>query len=190
MAYREVTVEEIQEALRRWLRGDAVRAIARQGIADRKTIRRYIETAQGCGIKTGDPESALTPEVLAVVVAKLYPARPRAHGDGWELCAKHRGFIEGHLDRGVRLSKVRKLLRRHGVVVPYATLWRFASSELGFGQTSATIPIVDCGPGEEVQVDTGWMTLLVSTGSSPSARSTGSPMCSWSTTTLVSISGG
>ena len=45
-------------------------------------------------------------------------------------------------------------------MVPYATLWRFASAELGFGQTSATIPVADCGPGEEVQVDTGWMCLL------------------------------
>lgn len=160
MAYREVTVEEIREALRRWLRGDAIRAIARQGVADRKTVGRYIETAEECGIKAGDPESALTDEVLAAVVVKLYPARPRAHGQGWELCAKHRDFIQTKLNDGVRLTKVRKLLRRHDVVVPYATLWRYASAELGFGQTSATIPVVDCGPGEELQVDTGWMILL------------------------------
>src|SRR5439155_25233745 len=56
---------------------------------------------------------------------------------------------------GVRLSKVRRLLVRRGVRVPYPTLHRFAAEALGFGRRAAT----DCGPGEEVQLDTGWMTL-------------------------------
>jgi transposase len=160
MAYREVTVEEIKEVLRRWLGGTAVRAIARQGIADRKTVRRYIAVAEECGLKRGDPESALSVDLLGAVVARLQPSRPRLHGAGWELCAGQRDFIRQLLDRGVRLTKVRRLLRRRGVLVPYATLWRFASAELGFGGTSATIPVADCGPGEELQVDTGWMCLL------------------------------
>ena len=44
--------------------------------------------------------------------------------------------------------------------LPYATLRRFAIAALGFGRTAPTVPVADCGPGEEVQVDTGWMTLL------------------------------
>ena len=44
--------------------------------------------------------------------------------------------------------------------VSYATLRRFAMAELGFGATAPTIPVADCGPGEEVQLDTGWMTHL------------------------------
>src|SRR5207302_8770241 len=35
-----------------------------------------------------------------------------------------------------------------------------AIGALGFGRTAPTVPVADCGPGEEVQVDTGWMTLL------------------------------
>jgi transposase len=60
----------------------------------------------------------------------------------------------------VRLSKVRRLLQRRGVRVPYPTLHRFAVAELGFGHRAATIAVADCGPGEEVQLDTGWMGLL------------------------------
>jgi hypothetical protein len=60
----------------------------------------------------------------------------------------------------VRLSKARKLLRRQGVAVTYATLRRFAIAELGVGGTATTIPVADRGPGEEVQLDTGWMTHL------------------------------
>jgi transposase len=160
MAYREVTVEEIKEVIRWWLRGRPAREIARQGLADRKTIRRYIEAARGCGLSPEGGESVLTEEALGEIVAALGPERPRVRGRGWELCAEHREFIAGKLKGGVRLSKIRRLLRRSGVDVPYATLWRFASGELGFGRVRGTIRVADCGPGEEVQVDTGWMTLL------------------------------
>jgi hypothetical protein len=43
---------------------------------------------------------------------------------------------------------------------PYATLHRFAVAELGFGRCAATVPIADCAPGTELQVDTGWMGYL------------------------------
>jgi hypothetical protein len=46
------------------------------------------------------------------------------------------------------------------VRVPYATLHRFAVAELGFGRTAATVPIADCAPGQELQVDTGWTGYL------------------------------
>jgi transposase len=51
-------------------------------------------------------------------------------------------------------------LLRHGVSVPYATLHRFAVAELGVGRSAATVPIADCDPGTELQVDTGWMGYL------------------------------
>jgi hypothetical protein len=73
---------------------------------------------------------------------------------------RYEATIAGYLRQGVRLTKIRKLLRRQGVELPYATQRRFAIVALGFGRTAPTVPIADCGPGEEVQVDTGWMTLL------------------------------
>ncbi len=60
----------------------------------------------------------------------------------------------------MRLTKIGKLLLRHGVEVEYPTLRRFALAELGFGRAALTVPIADCEPGQEVQLDTGWMTLL------------------------------
>jgi hypothetical protein len=58
---------------------------------------------------------------------------------------------------GLRLSKIRKLLVRKGIEIPYPTLHRFAVLELRFGQTAATLPVADGEPGEELQVDTGWV---------------------------------
>jgi transposase len=98
--------------------------------------------------------------LLATVVQTVQPGTGRPRGDGWAECAAARALIEEHLQAGRRLSKIRTLLRRQGVEVNYATLRRFAIAELSFGRAAPTIPVADCGPGEEVQLDTGWMTTL------------------------------
>jgi hypothetical protein len=45
MAFREVLVVQIREALRRWLKGEGERPIANGIGVDRKTARRYITAA-------------------------------------------------------------------------------------------------------------------------------------------------
>src|SRR5205823_4727671 len=89
---------------------------------------------------------------------QVRPVMGRSHGEGWERCHDKRAFIEDLLDRRIRLTKIGKLLARQGVAISYPTLRRFAMAELGFGQGARTIAVADCGPGEELQCDTGWMT--------------------------------
>lgn len=149
---------EIKEALRLWRAGTPKKRIAAQLRLDVKTVRRYVAAAEGCGLAPGP--DVLGDEQVAAVVAALAPATGRPHGDGWQQCESERAEIERLLGQRVRLSKVRRLLRRRGVDVPYSTLHRFAVAELGFGQRSPTIPVVDGEPGEELHIDTGWMTLL------------------------------
>lgn len=50
MAFREVTVVQIREALRRWLRGEGERTIAAGIGVDRKTARRYIAAGVRLGL--------------------------------------------------------------------------------------------------------------------------------------------
>ena len=50
MVFREVTVVQIKEALRRWLKGEGERPIAHGVGIDRKTARRYIAAAFELGI--------------------------------------------------------------------------------------------------------------------------------------------
>lgn len=45
MAYREVSVVEIREVLRLWLRGEGFRSIDRLSRVDRKTVRRHVAAA-------------------------------------------------------------------------------------------------------------------------------------------------
>jgi transposase len=160
MAYREVTMLEIKEVLRRWLRGRGKKTIAAKlGIA-RNTVRSYIKAAQKCGLEPAQGEEALTEEVLAEVMVRLKGAASRERGESWGRCQEQRIFIQKKLKARIRLTKVRKLLRRQGVDVPYATLHRFAVEELGFGRGAPTIPVADCDPGKELQVDVGWMGYL------------------------------
>ena len=149
---------EVKEVLRLWRAGVKKKRIAAQLSLDVKTVRRYVAAAEGCGLGPGP--APLDDEQVAAVLAALSPDTGRPHGDGWQQCEAERLTIEKLLKGHVRLSKVQRLLHRRGIDVPYSTLHRFAVAELGFGQRAPTIPVADGKPGEEVHIDTGWMTLL------------------------------
>src|SRR6266852_5439359 len=160
MAYREVTMLEVKEVLRLWLDGVPKTRIAVQLRIDRKTVRRYVAAAVARGLAPGAGQAPLDDEALAAVLVSLRAPPERARGEAWARCEEQRATVGRLLAQGVRLSKARRLLARQGVEVPYTTLHRFAVAELGFGRAAPSVPIADCGPGEEVQLDTGWMTLL------------------------------
>jgi transposase len=160
MAFREVTMLEVKEILRLWLSGVPKKRIAQQLGFDVKTVRRYLAAARERGVEPAHGLAALDDTLVDAVVAATQPETGRPRGEGWAVCEAHRDVIAGHVERGVRLTKVDRLLRRSGVVIGYDTLRRFALAELGFGHAAPTVPVADCEPGEEVQLDTGWMTLL------------------------------
>ena len=147
MAFREVTMLEVKEVLRLWLLGVPKKRIAQQLGFDVKTVRRYLAAARARARSRRTGVGALDDELVAAVVAATQPETGRPRGDGWAVCETHREFIAGHLAHRVRLTKVRKLLRRQGVDVSYETLRRFAVEQLGFGAARPTVPVADCEPG-------------------------------------------
>jgi hypothetical protein len=152
--FREVTMVEITEVLRLWLAGTPKKRIAAQLGLDPKTVRRYIAVASETGLRPG---TALTEAHVQAVLLALHPSGGRPRGDARARCVEQRTAVEHGLRDGLRLSKIRKLLVRKGVEIPYPTLHRFAVLELRFGQTAATIPVADGEPGQELQIDTGWV---------------------------------
>jgi hypothetical protein len=138
--------------------GAPKKRIAAQLGLDIKTVRRYLRAAHACGVRSGG--EAPSEEQAAAVVAALQPDWGRRRGDAWAVCGGQRAFIASHLEHRVRLSKIRRLLRRRGVELSYAALRRFAVAELGFGRVAATIPVADGEPGDELQIDTGWVLYL------------------------------
>src|SRR6266487_4140703 len=156
--YREVTMLEVKEVLRLWREGVPTKRLAAQLGLDPKTVRRDLRAAAAAGLRAED--RAVSDDQLRDVLLTLQPTGGRPRGDGWAQCEAQREAIRRWLGEGLRLTKIRKLLDRQGVVIAYPTLYRFAVLELQFGQTATTIPVVDGDPGQELQVDTGWVGWL------------------------------
>lgn len=158
MAYREISVLQIREILRRWMAGESMHSIRRNTGVDRRTIRRYIDAAEMEGLAQKGDAAALSDVLVAAVKKRCRAGNPRPEmGAARRACATHREFIQELVDEGVKVTKIRILLGRdRGVEVPYRTLARFVKDELR-PAPSPTVRLDDPPPGQEVQVDFGLM---------------------------------
>jgi Integrase core domain len=164
MPYRELTMIDVKEVLRRWSAGQADRQIGRDTGTDRKTVARYTSAAVRLGLVRG---RALTDDDVHGV-AQCVQSRPVAAPSAeWNEVAQHGDRIERWLagdgeTRRLRLSKIHTLLvRDHGVRASYDTLWRFATQQLGWRKKTETVRLNDARPGQEAQVDFGLMGRLI-----------------------------
>jgi hypothetical protein len=141
MAFREVGVVEIKEVLRLRLLGKGYRKIAELTGLDRKTVRRYIEAAEIAGLQPDAEQTAIVDELIGQVVEAVRPVRPDGHGAMWALLDGERVWLKERVDADLKLTKIQDLFeRRAGLLVPYATLHRFACEELGFGRRRTRCP--------------------------------------------------
>ncbi|MGH9018837.1 MAG: IS21 family transposase [Acidimicrobiales bacterium] len=163
MAFREVSVIQVKEVLRRWLRDDGggVRSIAGGAGVDRKTARRYIEAAIGLGLVRDAGEDQLTDELIGGVCEVIRPSRPHGHGSSWELLCAQEADIKAWVEKGLTVAKIGDLLVRRGVVVPERTLQRFCAQRCGAGRQGPTVRVADGEPGKEVQTDFGRMGIIL-----------------------------
>jgi transposase len=156
MSFRELTMIDVKEVLRRWAAGQSARQMAREGVVGRGTATRYIEAAKSLGLA---PSDDLTDERVRAV-AQCVQARPApAVSDPRLLLDGRRIQIEQWLnqDAPLTLVRIRELLARDGTDVSYTTLRRWAQATLDFGGRKPTVRIDDPPPGEEAQVDFGLM---------------------------------
>jgi transposase len=152
MAYRELSVIEVREVLRRYVLGESLRAIARSTGVDRKTVTKYLETAQPLGVRPGGPPP--TEEQVVRVLATLRAPGPRGASESTDLLAPHQATIQAWLADGLRLTKIYRRLRKD-VPTSYSTLYRFAQTHCGFGASAVTVRVADPPPGEAAEVDFG-----------------------------------
>ena len=151
---------QVQEVLRRWLRGDAgVRVIAQGAGVDRKTAQRYIDAAQELGLTRSGGDGQLTDQFIARVREAVRPSRAGDHGASWELLTTHEERIKAWLDDDLTVAKVGDLLTRRGVRVPERTLQRFCAEKFTRPKNN-TVRVADAEPGREVQTDFGRMGML------------------------------
>jgi len=160
MAFREVTVVQIKEALRHWMRGEGERTVARAVGVDRKTAGRYVAAAMELGVERSGGEDQLTDELIGQLVERVRPHRPDGHGAAWRMLLNEEQQITAWVRDDLTVTKIGILLERRGIVVPARTLARFAVERCGAGRRRVTVRVDDPPPGIELQVDFGRLGLV------------------------------
>ncbi len=102
---------------------------------------------------------------MASVAERVQPGRREGtgHGASWLALEREHEYLRQQLEEGLRLTKVRTLLARRGVEVPYRTLYRYCTEAFpgqAGGMTRETVPVDDGEPGKEVQVDFGRLGMV------------------------------
>jgi hypothetical protein len=163
MGYKEITVMDAWEIIRRWHRGESIKKIAKILSYDRKTVRKYIEKVTDAGVRQGGAlpekeqviallEGALTEigrpakaqellspyleEIVSLVTDPLMPLLPKIAFQA--VCEKHR--LTGK--------------------VSYGTFKRCARAHHLLFHPERVTCRIETDPGEEVQIDYGKMGLL------------------------------
>lgn len=160
MSFREITMQDIRELLRRRQAGQSARRIARETGLDRKTVGRYLEQATEGGVTV---QAAVTDEVAGAVGRGVQERPLPAPSEAWLALVGRRAQIEAWLEGHppLRLIRVHELLAREGVTVGYTTLRRFASRELGWRKQTPTVRLNDPPAGQEAQIDFGLMSTVM-----------------------------
>jgi transposase len=154
MAFREMSMVDVREILRRWQLGQSARQIARDQIADRKTAQNYIKETIAIGI---NERSELTDEIVSAVMRAVQARAAPPPSDAWQALEGVRAKINEWLNGKdpLRLTRVHELLGREGIEVSYTTLRRFCSRELGWRERPPSVRVDDPPPGQEAQIDFG-----------------------------------
>ena len=161
MSYREISMLEIKEVLRRKEAGSSARRIARDMGLDRKTVGRYLSAIAAAGV--GDA-TEVDDGVLSGI-GQAVQQRPAVVPSGsWQALERERAQIAAWLVQKppLRLTRVHELLRRRGVTAGYTTLRRYVERELGWQKREPTVRMADPPLGEEAQVDFGQMGMVPS----------------------------
>src|SRR5919205_3150466 len=96
MSFREITMQDVSEVLRRWQAGQSVRRIARETGLDRKTVGRYVGEAKATGVLGATPVT----EEVARAVGKEVQSRPLPPpSQQWQALAQRREQISAWAER-------------------------------------------------------------------------------------------
>ncbi|GAG83195.1 hypothetical protein ES703_57090 [subsurface metagenome] len=118
MAYREVHMTEIKEILLRVAKGFSIRSISKTLSIHGKTIKNYINLSKKLGV---DPaKDNITDDLVEKIKAQFLSQKnksipvPRN-----EILLPYKDRIEKYLEKGIKGSKIMRLLARDGILVTF-----------------------------------------------------------------------
>jgi len=161
MAYEEVSRVEIAEVIRQWQAGRGIREIARSTGLARNTIRKYILTAEGCGLVRDGPPPAESQLLTLVELNRAGPRQVVVPTD--KVLEPWAEQVQQWLKQDkLKLTRIQELLAGRHCLVPYMSLRRFAIRKGWLGKSSqATVRMADTEPGEVAEADFGRLGLML-----------------------------
>jgi transposase len=146
---------DIREILRRVRLGESDRAIVKALGVSRKTVRKYRQWAEQVGVPAG--ELPPTEQLSALLQASLPEAPPPQTPSSVE---PYRELVVRWREQGLECRAIwQRLGRDHGYTGGYGAVWRFVS-RLENATPQVTVRI-EVKPGDEAQVDFGYVGLLL-----------------------------
>ncbi len=155
MSGRRADMLDIREILRRVRLGESDRAIVKALGVSRKTVRKYRQWAEQVGM----PADELPPieQLSALLQTSLPEAPPPQTPSSVE---PYRELVVRGRGQGLECRAIwQRLGRDHGFSGGYGAVWRFVS-RLENATPQATVRI-EVKPGDEAQVDFGYIGLLL-----------------------------
>lgn len=157
-------MNEVVETIYQWHTGMKIHHISLSLGLDRKTVRKYLGMARSLGVTREGPLP--DEEILAGRLKNLMTEKGACYDKpAIHLIAQHHNEIQTWLtDKDMTGKQVWRLLKEiHGIEVSYTTIKRYLRKEFAFGRPKVTIRM-ETSPGEEAQVDFGYMGLMYDPG--------------------------
>lgn len=155
MSGRSTNMLDIREILRRVRLGESDRAIVKALGVSRKTVRKYREWAEQAALPAGELPS--TEQLHALLQMSLPEAPPPQAPSAVE---PYRDLIVRWREQGLECQAIlQRLNRDYGFKGSYTAVWRFVS-QLEAATPNVTVRI-EVKPGDEAQVDFGYVGLLL-----------------------------
>ena len=160
MAYKEVSRVEITEIIRQWQADRGIREITRSTGLARNTIRKYLLTAQSCGLARDGPPPTETQLITLVQLNRAGPRQVVVPTN--EALEPRADQIEQWLKQDkLKLTRIQELLAGRHCLVPYMSLRRFVIRKGWLGKSShTTVRMADTEPGEVAESDFGRLGLM------------------------------
>jgi transposase len=161
MPYKRITVMDMYELLRRRHDGQTISEISRALNRDRKTIRAYLAQVQEAGVNVCRP---LPPKgkVMACLADSIsLQQRPKPQ---WDRFTPHLQEIETLIHDPVEPLRPKiaweVICQKYELTISYSTFRRFIQAHRVEIFPKSITCRIEVSPGEEVQIDYGYMGLL------------------------------
>lgn len=160
MGHREHNMTQILDILRRAQSGDGKRQISKATGIARNTIRKYLKTAEACGLTPLSSPETLR-EIALEIFREVHLSGENEPSANEELLTPHKETIRNWLRNDeLTLTKIHIKLKRMGIAVDYNALYRYSKKHLDFGGKECTVRMAETAPGEVAEVDFGRLGLV------------------------------